>query len=123
MFVKNRVKTIKELSLGKWLHVPTAENPADQGTRANKPEKLTKLWLKGPRWLTEGATPQQPEILETEESNKEKSKSKTERVMMAQQIQSEAVFAEEMAAKYSYWKLLRITGLIRRFKNNCQGQN
>ena len=74
VFVKNRVKLIRELSLGGWLHVPTEENPADQGTRTNKPEKLTELWLKGPKWLTDGTTPQQPEILETEESNKEKSK-------------------------------------------------
>ena len=60
---------IKELSLGQWSHVPTAENPADQGTRANKSERLTELWLKGPAWLIEGPTPQQPEIFETEESN------------------------------------------------------
>ena len=40
VFVKNRVKQIKDLSASiaaTWLHVPTAENPADQGTRAHKP--------------------------------------------------------------------------------------
>ena len=124
VFVKNRVKQIKDLSTSikaTWLHVPTADNPADQGTRANKPEPLTNLWLKGPAWMSGDDWPQQPEILETEESNKERSKSKTERVMMTQQIQPEAVFAEEMAAKYSYWKLLRITAWIRRFKNNVGG--
>ena len=65
VFVKNRVKMIKELSLGEWLDVPTEENPADQGTRANKPERLTTLWLKGPNWMAGDHWPRQPEILET----------------------------------------------------------
>ena len=112
---------IKELSLGEWLHVPTEENPADQGTRANKPERLTKLWLKGPKWLKEGPTPKQPEILETEESNKERSKSKAEKVMMAQQTHTEDGFAEMMTAKYPFWKLMRITAYILRFKDNVGG--
>ena len=110
---------IKELSLGQWSYVPIAENPADQGTRANKPEQLTELWLKGPEWLTEGPTPQQPEILETEESNKERSKK--ERAMIAQDSQPEAGFGEEMAARHSYWRLMRLTGWIMRFKNNVLG--
>ena len=43
--------------------------------------------------------------------------------MIAQDTQPvETGFAEEMSSKYSYWRLVRLTGWILRFKSNCQGR-
>ena len=72
VFVKNRVNKIKEQSRGNWNYVPTAENPADLGTRAIVPFKQGDLWTKGPTWLNNPeAQPKQPEILETEHTKSE----------------------------------------------------
>ena len=50
-FVQRRVDEIQELTKGvKLKHVPTAENPADLGTRGLSPQQLeqSKLWWNGP---------------------------------------------------------------------------
>ena len=33
-------------------HVPTSDNPSDQGSRGAEPRKLGELWFKGPSWLS-----------------------------------------------------------------------
>ena len=35
-----------------WLHVPTKENPADQGSREGQVDD-SKLWWQGPEWLSD----------------------------------------------------------------------
>ena len=47
-FVANRVAKIQAHSDVQWRYIPTAENPADLGSRGGK---LTQLWLNGPTWL------------------------------------------------------------------------
>lgn len=36
-----------------WRHVGTDQNPADIGSRGRQADKLSKLWINGPEWLTE----------------------------------------------------------------------
>ena len=53
-FVAHRVGEIQtHTEPRQWLHVPTAENPADVGTRAISAEELkdSELWWKGPSFL------------------------------------------------------------------------
>ena len=54
-FVEHRVKEIEQLSRdSKWQYCPTAQNPADLGTRGKTPLQLkgNELWWRGPIWLT-----------------------------------------------------------------------
>ena len=48
--VANRVAKILEYPSATWLHVPSAENPADLTSRSGEPGEL---WWKGPPWLTD----------------------------------------------------------------------
>ena len=51
-FIRNRVKKILEKAYIQWRYVNTKENPADLGSRSDKFDESTKLWLKGPEWLS-----------------------------------------------------------------------
>ena len=65
-FVEHRVKEIEQLSRdSKWQYCPTAQNPADLGTRGKTPLQLkgNELWWREPIWLTSEEWPEQP-ILE-----------------------------------------------------------
>ena len=115
VFVRNRIKKIHELSEGLWQHVPTAENPADLGTKPVTPTKLGTLWLKGPSYLLNGNWPDQPKILPTEEALTEEMKPK----LKAMLAMDGSIIMNEMIQRFSYWKLMRITALIFRFQSNC----
>ena len=53
VFVANRVAEILELTtIDEWNHVPTADNPADAGTRGLSANALLDSpWLKGSKFL------------------------------------------------------------------------
>jgi hypothetical protein len=53
VFVKNRLKVIRQLKSCRFSHVPGSENPADLSTRGCSPEALDQnsLWRHGPGWL------------------------------------------------------------------------
>ena len=124
VFVKNRVKQIQNLSNGHWRHVPTSDNPADLGTRPKMPSRLEDLWMKGPEWLSDPQSqPTQPEIVETEESRSERATSKhhEKSMMAATEPTIDPGFMQNMLERFNYWKLLRITAWIKRFRSNCSG--
>ena len=50
-FLNNRVKKIQKKNYIKWRHVPSAQNPADVGSRGGSTSQLKKLWWNGPDWL------------------------------------------------------------------------
>ena len=62
VFVANRVSEILELTtVDEWNHVPTADNPADAGTRGLSANALLESpWLRGPNFLKTSDWPFQP---------------------------------------------------------------
>ena len=50
-FVTNRIVKIRQKENLQWKYCPTAENPADIGSRGCKADNLGDLWWKGPDWL------------------------------------------------------------------------
>ena len=62
VFVANRVSEILELTtIDEWHHVPTADNPADAGTRGLSASGLLESsWLKGPDFLRTNDWPFKP---------------------------------------------------------------
>ena len=62
VFVANRVAEILEsTTIDQWFHVPTADNPADVGTRGIAADALAESsWVKGPGFLRTSDWPFQP---------------------------------------------------------------
>ena len=62
VFVANRVAEILEsTTIDQWFHVPTADNPADVGTRGIAADALAESsWVKGPDFLRTFDWPFQP---------------------------------------------------------------
>jgi len=55
-FIANRIQACQDLLPSvKWLHVPTADNPADIASRGLPAKDLvhSRLWWSGPPWLTQ----------------------------------------------------------------------
>ena len=95
--------------------MPTAENPADLGTRGLSPQQLeqNKLWWNGPEFLVSGNYPHQPHMIETEESKAEERQSV---LPIAEEEPSLSVDNVVPAANYSsYGKILRVTAFVLRF--------
>ena len=73
VLVANRVaETLELTTVDEWNHVPTADNPADAGTRGLPANSLSNSpWLKGPKFLMTSDWPFQPseEILKTTLNN------------------------------------------------------
>ena len=62
IFVANRVSEILEsTTVDQWFHVPSADNPADAGTRGMSADGLfASNWLKGSTFLFTSDFPFQP---------------------------------------------------------------
>ena len=120
-FVRNRTEVIQDKQYLKWHHLPTKDNPSDQGSRGTEPCKMGELWFKGPDWLScPGKWPQQPEVSETVETAKESVKPKFEKQLLAKEEKKNPI-VDQLLNKYaSYQKLLRITAIVRWFTGNCK---
>lgn len=120
-FVRNRTKTIQDKEYLKWHHVPTSDNPSDQGSRGIEPGKMGQLWFLGPNWLKNSDEwPQQPEVSDTPETARESVRPTLEKQMLAKE-ERENETIDALLHKYaSYWKLLRVTAFVRRFIYNCR---
>ena len=122
-FVRNRVKLIKELCNATWRYVPTDQNPSDLGTRGVSPANLGEFWLKGPTWLGRKAEwPPQPEFAATKEALVEAVPKPREKMLLEQngdQPDEKKIWTSSLVKRYKYWKLLRVTAYILRFRKNC----
>ena len=120
VFVANRVNEIFELTtVDEWNHVPTADNPADAGTRGLSANALLDSpWLKGPKFLMTPDWPFQPseEILKTKLKNFDFIEVNTEPVYQETTANTASVASNVLALEWqkysSYEKLLRIVAYI-----------
>ena len=116
-FVANRVRKIREHSDVVWRHVPTQDNPADLASRGGLVTEENQLWWRGPEWLSDPAKwPADLVTAPTAESNAEM---KTTKELFALAVNSDHEL-DELLAKNSYWKTLRVCAWIMRFAQNAR---
>ena len=113
-FVANRVQKIRQHENVTWHHVPTAENPADIGSRGGKVSGNT-LWKEGPSWLSNPAEWPVQRVLESTPDSKSEAKVIKE-IFKAEDIM------DPLLDKYPLPKVLRIGAWVRRFILNCKRQ-
>ena len=82
-----------------WNHVPTAENPADLGSRGGSVVN-NELWQRGPKWLFDSSRCPQEKTLEPSVETKEEAK------------------IDQLLSKHELWKALRVGAWVRPFIHN-----
>ena len=129
-FVSNRTQEILKLTRPEmWRHCPTDSNPADIGTRGESPVHLKEnpLWFHGPSRITESqdSWPDQlnsKQLIDTDPQEfAEELRNEPTVNLFTKQLQTvnlENII--EISAYSSLSKLLRVTGLIVRFRNNLK---
>ena len=128
VFVANRVAEVLELTtVDEWNHVPTADNPADAGTRGLPAKSLfDSSWLKGPKFLMTPDWPFQPseEILKTKLKNYDSNKNANS-VYQETTANTASVTPDVLTLEWqrysSYEKLLRIVAFILRILPRFSG--
>ena len=129
VFDANRVAEVFELTtVDEWNHVPTADNPADGGTRGLPANALfDSSWLKGPKFLMNPDWPFQPseEILKTKLKNYDSNEINTDPVFQETTANTASVSPNVLTFKWqrysSYEKLSRIVDFILRISLNFSG--
>ena len=116
-FVANRVRKIREHVEVIWWHVPTEDNPADLASRGGLVSKENQLWWSGPEWLSDPR--KWPENLVTAPSKESNQEVKTTKELFALAVNSDDEL-DELLAKSSYWKTLRVCAWIMRFAQNAR---
>ena len=119
-FVSNRVSKIREKRYLSWRHVPTAENPADYGSRGcTTGDKLPTTWFHGPPWLNNKSD--WPKDIVTSKSSEPEAEVKTIKTVLAAAVveKKDEAFGT-LLDKFDLWKCLRIMSWLARFVNNCR---
>ena len=115
-FVASRVHKIQNHSEITWRHVPTAENPADLGSRGGSVTNA-ELWWKGPEWLRHREK-WPPEIV-TKSSPESKAEAKVTRELLATTVEQGDAF-DDLLNKHKLWRVLRTCAWVNRFLHNCK---
>ena len=129
VFVANRVAEVLELTtVDEWNHVPTADNPADAGTRGLPAKSLfDSPWLKGPKFLMTPDWPFQPseEILKNKLKNYDSNEINADSVYQETTANTASVTPNVLTLEWqrysSYEKLLRIVAFILRILPRFSG--
>ena len=117
-FVANRVQKIQEHKINPWMHVPTADNPTDLGSRGGSVED-SELWWNGPEWLSNRDL--WPPNLVTKESAESATEAKAIREVLAVTTVAEPDEFDSLLAKYNLKKKLQVCVWISRFVHSCRG--
>jgi hypothetical protein len=125
VFVSNRVRKIAEITHETgiiWKHCPTDKNLADLGSRGASLDKMEKgNWFSGPDWLLdEGEWPKQPKLVTTKRVSEEFKPTVAEPLFSVKRGPDEW---DALFEKCSYWKTLRVTAWVLRFKHNALAKN
>ncbi|XP_055589427.1 uncharacterized protein LOC129741706 [Uranotaenia lowii] len=122
-FVANRVSEIQHITKsGTWNHVPGIENPADLISRGASPDQLIheKLWFEGPKWLSQEHQ-MWPTENEEDENNLDSShlEEKPSTTLIIQEASSNEIFK----LRESFFSLVRMVALMKRYRHNAQKVN
>lgn len=113
-FVENRVRKIQEKQIT-WRHVPSAENPADLGSRGG-PVTGDLLWWEGPSWLAKpDEWPPNIVVKSSPESDKELREMK-EILWLAH----ENNLMDSVLENFPLRKALRVSAWVARFVRNTR---
>ena len=113
-FVSNRVQKINSHQRVTWHYVPSAENPADLGSRGGHVHGAD-LWWHGPEWL---ATPERwPADVLNEPSDESQAEAKLVSKVLKVAVNDKNEI-EEMLYKFQLQKAIRICAWMRRFAHN-----
>ena len=113
----NRARKIREHVEVIWRHVPTEDIPADLASRGGLVSKENQLWWSGPEWLSDPR--KWPENLVTAPSKESNQEVKTTKELFALAVNSDDEL-DELLARSSYWKTLRVCAWIMRFAQNAR---
>ena len=112
-FVANRVAKIQAHSDVQWRYIPTAENPADLGSRGGK---LTQLWLNGPTWLDDKDNWPAEFIVKSSAEAQTEARPIKELLAVANNSElPELTIPEQLLEKFYWKKMLRIIAWVRRY--------
>ena len=112
-FVCNRVTEIQSYTTpSNWRHCPGKDNPADLLSRGVTAEQLKTMdvWWRGPSWLS-----QPPQYWPTNTPPSRRFPSRRERVRQSYSVKVPRKLLDNTIYS-SYWKLLRVTAWILRFR-------
>ena len=115
-FVANRVRKINQHENVQWHHVPTADNPADLGSRGGSVVNAEK-WHKGPTWLSDPSQWPPDKTLEASAESKAEAKITREIFATAMPVHDSL---DQLLDKYELWKVLRVGAWMRRFIQNSK---
>jgi hypothetical protein len=119
-FVENRVRRIQEKSYIEWRHVPSADNPADLGSRGSDVSQSASIWWKGPAWLLDAD--KWPHNITTQETSETKAETKTTvKELFAVAVPREDEL-DQLLHKHDYWKTIRITARMSRLASNARNR-
>ena len=118
-FLANRVRKIQEHQINGWMHVPTADNPADVGSRGGSVTK-SRLWWNGPKWLSNHEL-WPPNVL-TQEGVESATKAKVIKEVVGVVTVADPDEFDNLLAKHDLNKTLRVCVWISRFVRSCRGK-
>ena len=115
-FVANRVQKIQQREHVTWYHIPTAQNPAELGSRGGNVENHER-WSEGPTWLRNPSEWPTDVILESIPKTRAEAKAKREILAV---VATEKDEFDLLIGKYNLPKVLRIGAWVQRFIDNCR---
>ena len=136
VFVSNRVRKMAQITEEfeiQWRYCPTEQNLADLGSRGASLSKMEENgWYEGPQWLlAKEDWPHQPSIKCTPRSQeeekplkdivaytREETPTETKEQVRGSTEDQETDQWHELLLRNTYWRVLRITAWVLRFKTN-----
>ena len=117
-FVSNRVHKIQQHNQARWHHVPTADNPANLGSRGGNAVD-SHLWKNGPTWLSDPSN--WPPDIVLEPTTETTAEAKVNQEVFSITIPKQDAL-DHMLSNHALPRVLRIGAWVWQFIHNCRNQ-